>query len=505
MALVLARAACGAVVAAAAVLLQGCEIGERPMTEYEKQHDTMLVPNTVHISSAVHELTKKMPFQPVWHKEKPPAPKPVAQAPAASQPMPAPQTVPLPQAPAGAPTGPNCPALNFEVPSGRVQISESRLGEFPRIKCPSDFKYHGPKIQCNWVDRTCRVGMEGDVTVHNALCKTEYNLTLPGAGLTSWPQGVAPKLVPQWGTEGFEDAAPPNDEAKMLVLQTINLKNVERKTDALPAVVGKSLLLCKHETTPDLDFEHARINRSYPPFTEEKPWFKTYSGIVSIDGEKVDLRVTRVGSVEAPGNPWLDGNSSAVGRINVNSTKQTQLRFQFVRAGTLVPVVLQRFFFTLFNLDGGLGSVSNKKVTAGGMVAYYVSETSSVLTNKTYDGRFEFLGDGTNVGKPPSEWSVEEMWLNDLKRTVVLDFRDTAEFTIAVQALPYPSGQVLEFAGWSELVDRGRAVSTALEDRAAILQRFSAPSGDRPEGDQLTDANVEWSSQTAAFSPSFRR
>jgi hypothetical protein len=170
-------------------------------------------------------------------------------------------------------------------------------------------------------------------------------------------------------------------------------------------------------------------------------------------------------------------------------------------------VVLQRVYFTLFDLDGGPGSVSNKKVTAGGMVAYYISETSSVMCNKTNDGRFEFLGDGNDAGKPPSDSSVEEMWLNDMKRTVVLDFRDTAEFTITVQALPYPNGQVLEFAGWSELVDQGRVVSTR-EDRAAILQRFSASSGDRPDSAQLTDASVERSSTTAPLSsalPPLRR
>jgi len=484
----LARAACGVLAAAAAMLLQGCEIGERPMTDYERRHGTLLVPNTIHISrkSGANKPTEEPPLQPLQHKARPPAPTPMLQAPAVPQPTPAPQPVPLP---AAAPEGPNCPAVDFEIPSGRVQISQSMLGEFPRVACPDGFKYHGPRIQCNWVDRTCKVGSEGDVSVSNALCSINYNLTLPGAGLTSWPQGVSPKLVPQFGTDEGP-AAEPSDEAKRRGLQNINLKNAERKTDALPKVVSKDLLFCKQETFPDLDFEHAPINRSYPPFTEEKPWYKTYSGILSLDGEQVDLRVTRVGSVESPGNPWLDGNSSAVGRINVNSTEQTHLRFQFVRSGTTSPIVLRRVYFTLFDLSGGPGSIRNKKVTAGGMVAYYVSESSSVLINRTDDGRFEFIGDGSNGGREPSEASVEDMWLDNLKGTVVLDFRDTAEFTLAVQALPYPNGQVLEFAGWSELVDQGTQVSTS-EDRAAILQRFSALSGDVPDNDQVTGASVE--------------
>mmetsp|Transcript_85756 Transcript_85756/g.170232 ORF Transcript_85756/g.170232 Transcript_85756/m.170232 type:complete len:575 (+) Transcript_85756:88-1812(+) len=492
MAPILSRAACGALAAAATVLLQGCEIGERPMTDYERRHGTLLVPNTIHISRQ-KKPTEALPIQHFQHKEKPPAPKPIVRTPAAPQPAPTPQPVPLQH------TGPDCPALSFEIPSGGVQISQSMLGEFPKITCPRDFTYQGPRMQCSWVDRTCKVGSEGDTSVSSSLCEIEYNLTLPGAGLTSWPRGVAPKLVPQWGTEGPQGAAPPDDQARRRVLQTINLKNIERKTDALPAVVSKNLLLCKREAFADLDFEHAPIKRSYPPFTQEKPWFKTYSGIVSVNGEQVDLRVTRVGNIEAPGNPWLDGNSSAVGMINVNSTEQTNLRFQFVRSGTLQPVVVQRVFISLFNLNGELGSISNKKVTVGGMVAYYISENSSVLIDKTKDGRFEFLGDGVRDDRQPSDLSVEDMWLDNLKRTVVLDFRETAEFTIAVQALPYPNGQVLEFAGWSELVDQGREVST-VEDSGSILQRFSASSGDRPSRDQVVDVSVERSSTTAPFS-----
>jgi len=508
---VLGRAACGPLLAAAAVLLQGCEIGERPAMEGETSHFKLLVPNRVRLSRKPTENkpTKEPPIRPLQHKEKPPSPTPVVQAPETPQPTSVPQPMPAPPAP----MGPNCPELNLEVltvhgADGRLQISQSMVGEFPRITCSNDLEYHGPKIQCNWVDRACKVGLEGDVSVSNALCHMEYNLTLPGAGLKSWPRGVAPKLVPQWGTEGLEGATPPKDEARTRILQTINLNNVKRNTDALPAVVNRNLLLCKRQTMPDLDFEHASINRSYPPFTLEKPWFKTFSGVMAVNGEKVDLRVTRVGSVEPPGNPLLDGNSSAVGRISVNSTEQTELRFQFVRSGTLAPVVLRRVYFTLFDLDGGHGHVQNKMVTVGSMAAYYISKNSSVVINKTSDGRFEFHGAGDNGGRQPSTSSVEELWLDSLKRTVVLDFRDTAEFTIAVQAIPYPNGQVLEFAGRSELVDHGTEVST-VEDRAAILQRFSASLDDRADGDQVTDANVERSITAAAPSslalPPWRR
>jgi len=184
----------------------------------------------------------------------------------------------------------------------------------------------------------------------------------------------------------------------------------------------------------------------------------------------------------------------------VNATEETQLRFQFVRSGTLAPMVLGRVYFSLFNVDGGHRNVQNKMVTVGGMVAYYISKTSSLVINKTNDGRFEFRGAGDNDGRQPSDSSVEDMWLDSLKRTVVLDFRDTAEFTITVQTMPYPNGQVLEFAGRSELVDQGTAVSTR-EGRTAILQRFSASSHHRPDGDQVTDANVESTSvATAPFS-----
>jgi len=471
MAPVLGRAALGAWLAAAAMLLQGCEIGERPMRENERRHFKLLVPNQVHISQKRVEKkpTERPPIQPLHHKESAPAPKPMVQTPAAPRPTPAPQPLPA----MTAPVGPNCPEQSFEVKSGRVLISSSKVGEFPKVTCSNDFEYHGPRIQCNLVDRVCKVGLGGDVSVNKALCQMEYNLTLPGAGLTSWPQGMEPKLVPVWGTRGLEGAAPPNDQAKSRIIQTINFKNARRNTEALPTVVNRNLLLCKQQSLPDLDFGRAPISRSYPPFTKEKPWFKTYSGIVTVNNKDVDLRVTRVGSVEAPGDPWLDGNSSAVGRINVNSTEQTHLRFQFVRSGTLSPVVLRRVYFTVFDVDGGQGSVRNKKVTAGGMVAFYISESSSVLIHKTNDGRFEFRGGGDSGGEQPSESSVEDIWLNSLKRSVVLDFRDAAEFTISVQALPYPNGQVLEFAGWSELVDQGTEVST-VQDRAAILQRFSS-------------------------------
>lgn len=484
---VLARAACGALLALAALLLQGCEIGERPMMHDKRRHFNLLVPSNIHISQKPvnNEPTKEPSIRPLQHLTTP-APKPVVQAPAVPQPTHAPQPLPAPPAP----VEPNCPAVNLEMPNGKVRISQSMAGEFPKVQCSSDFEYHGPRVQCNWVDRACKVGLEGDASVSNSLCHMEYNLTLPGAGLKSWPEGVAPRLVPPWEKAGLEDASLPDDEAKSRILQTINLKNFKRNTDALPVVVNRNLLLCKRQKLPDLDFEHAPIDRSYPPFTKEKPWFKTYSGIMAVNDEKVDLRVTRVGSVEAPGNAWLDGNSSAVGRISVNSTEQTHLRFQFVRSGTLAPVVLPRVYFTLFDVDGGHGSIHSKKVTAGGMVAYYISESSSLVINKTNDGRFEFLGDSSDGGRQPSDSSVEDMWLNSLKRTVVLDFRDTAEFTIAVQALPHPNGQVLEFAGWSELVEEGMEISTA-EDRAAILQRFSASSDDEPHDDQVTDASVD--------------
>jgi len=494
-------AARGSWLAVVTVLLQGCEIGERPAMESEKDNFKLLVPNSARISPkpVKNKQTEELPIRPLQQKEKPPAPKSVV--PTTPQPTRVPQPVPTPPAPAGPP---NCPELNLDVftvhdADGRLQISQSMVGEFPKITCSSGLEYHGPRIQCNWVDRACKVGLERDVSVSSALCHMEYNLTLPGAGLTSWPQGVAPKLVPQWEMEGIKGAAPPKDEARTRILQTINLKNVKRNTDALPAVVNRNLLVCKPQKLPDLDFEHAPINRSYPPFSLEKPWFTTFSRVMAVNDEDVDLRVTRVGSVEAPGNPWLNGNSSAVGRISVNSTEQTHLRFQFLRSGTLAPVVLRRVYFTLFDMDGGHGSVQNKMVTVGGMVAYYIFKSSSVLINKTSDGRFEFLGAGNNGGRQPSDSSVEDMWLNSLKRTVVLDFRDTAEFTIAVQVIPHPNGQVLEFAGRSELVDQGTKVSTA-EDQAAILQRFSASSDHRPDGEQVTDVNVERNS--GATSPS---
>jgi len=344
---------------------------------------------------------------------------------------------------------PACPGFILKDTHGTVRVLRSQPGESPAVLCPSDYEYRGPRIECGWVDQLCEVQGPYD-TVTPDLCIVEYNLTREGEGLITWPRGVTPRLVSTTRSPG----------------KAVEYNHGRRNTSALPVVIPRESIKCEREGYVDLDFTHAKIEVTQPPFTEDIPWSKTFKEITSADGRKVDLRVTQVGSPDAPGNIWHDGNSSADGRINVEGWGAADLRFTFVESGTLRPVVLKKFFFTVFDLRDRKVESRGKEVTASTMQEYYISRRTQIKVSKAEGDSYVFSGAGgssrglVNTQDEGVSDSVVDMWLASLERTVVLMFRNTANFSLRVQAVPEPDGQVFEFAGWSELVDMGARVET---------------------------------------------
>jgi hypothetical protein len=306
-----------------------------------------------------------------------------------------------------------CPELRIETPGGTVVVRESHVGEAPDIILPRKCDYVGlppESLECAWVNRACDVG---SVTASQwGNCWNIYNITRRGQGLTSWPSDLTPKLVSGVNyARGGPSIAPTGFGA-----QEQDLAGV------LPETPHASDFMCRPPPA-DLDFASAKMSRGAGALI--------YRGLVKgMPHERtVDLIISKGGSLEAPKGQY----TSAGGRIVMTrGDGQTNFKFQFVDSMSQIPVALSKVFITLFDIDNGL---DRKEISVAGLSDYYLSSDTWLQGREYPTGAFRFFS-GMYQSQQESDGTLDGMWRNSQRRTIVLAFKDISEFTIGVRPLP---------------------------------------------------------------------
>jgi len=145
------------------------------------------------------------------------------------------------------------------------------------------------------------------------------------------------------------------------------------------------------------------------------------------------------------------------GRINMKAGTSTIFNFQFVRSGTMQPVKVKEFVFTLFNIAEYKGCFGRMSVNASHYWSYHVSDGTEVIT-KTDAGApgraassvFMSSMAGTGLDNPskPRELTAEQA-----KRSVTLVFKNRRFFNLGFDVSDAPAGKNLLFGGKSSLLD----------------------------------------------------
>jgi len=371
-----------------------------------------------------------------------------------------------------------CPAFKF---AGNGYVSEARAGDIVNITCPTDFTYHGPAIECSWVDKFCVA--YGENKINPEFCYNQYNLTLAGQGLTDWPDDVDPKIMPpptagnSMNMGGANLASPAAAAAMAAATNASRMSKRGRLTTALPQLITPDHLSCKDETWADLDFEMTVVDHSQQ-IDDKYPWSLRYREITTVKGQKVDLLVTTPKN-NISGFSARTGKGSAMGRININCTNTVPLKFQFVKTLTDQPQVMSKVFFTVFDIVDASDPKNDKSVTLAGMQEYFVTQSTRVSVEPLDNGEYTFGRDplaqnaAVTQQKPFSEMSVKEMWSYSVNSSVVFMFRNTSEFMLYVKVTPGPEGRDFEFTGWSEVAQIGRKVFSGPQKAQAA--KFSLP------------------------------
>lgn len=178
-----------------------------------------------------------------------------------------------------------------------------------------------------------------------------------------------------------------------------------------------------------------------------------YQNIAIHDGVAVDLVVTAATPYE-PNSALKNGlHGGLFGIINQKVNNAVDLNFRFVdRQG--VPVTLDPFFFTLYDIDQGMDHASRESVTARGFSEYRVAEETELRIQVLGDDAATFTSSlrGGKVDNPTHPMALTNA---EKERTVVLKFPETSEFTLTFSEAAYADedqGRNLLFSGPSSMV-----------------------------------------------------
>jgi len=178
-----------------------------------------------------------------------------------------------------------------------------------------------------------------------------------------------------------------------------------------------------------------------------------YQNIAIQDGIAVDLVVTAATPYE-PNSALKNGlHGGLFGIVNQKVNNAVDLNFRFVdRQG--IPVAMDPFFFTLYDIDQGMDHSSRESVTVRGFSEYRVAEETEL--------RIEVLGDDSATftsslrgGKVDNPIHPMVLTNAEKERTVVLKFPQTSEFSISFSEAAYADsdqGRNLLFSGPSSMV-----------------------------------------------------
>jgi len=132
-------------------------------------------------------------------------------------------------------------------------------------------------------------------------------------------------------------------------------------------------------------------------------------------------------------------------------------KFQIVKAGTTTPMVLPKFYFTLFDLDSGNPTdptMGEEIVTAAGFDRYIVPPDTELDIKEDSQGRTIFRSTVYGTGRDnPSD--PHNMTPQQRSRAITFQYTDASEFKITYDLSPGSAspGRDVYFAGRSQLTE----------------------------------------------------
>lgn len=143
------------------------------------------------------------------------------------------------------------------------------------------------------------------------------------------------------------------------------------------------------------------------------------------------------------------------GRLNILSGIETFMTFRFVESNGQNPVKLERFLFTVFDVDHGNRCTSRMTVNATRYAAYYVDQDTELIVHTdeggpTWPASSTFSssqrGSGTDNPKFPRKLSPTQR-----ARSVTFEYQNVKFFTMGFKMGPGQGGRNILFGGLSSL------------------------------------------------------
>lgn len=160
-----------------------------------------------------------------------------------------------------------------------------------------------------------------------------------------------------------------------------------------------------------------------------------YSDVLNLNGTKVDM-VVACDSEYTPGdphangrhwNPVAEGAGCAFGTVSLKAGTEVALRLKFLLHGTPTAIMVPRFYFTVFDMDHGLGS---EQIEIAGFSKVFLSHDTKLQYLRGSHGGVLFKPTGSESAKEPTD----PAWLSARQRrhAATFVFEDTSNFCLNV-------------------------------------------------------------------------
>jgi len=183
------------------------------------------------------------------------------------------------------------------------------------------------------------------------------------------------------------------------------------------------------------------------------------SNLGNFNGEDFDLILKSTTSryVTKKTHAQYNGVYGFFGYLTMKIDSGADFKFTIVKAGTNTPMVLPKFFFTLFDLDSGNPNdptMGEEIVTAGGFDKYIVPPDTELDIKEDGKGNTIFRSTvyGTGADNPSDP---HNMTPQQRSRAVTFQYTDASEFEITYDLSPGSAspGRDVYFAGRSQLTE----------------------------------------------------
>lgn len=177
-----------------------------------------------------------------------------------------------------------------------------------------------------------------------------------------------------------------------------------------------------------------------------------YGEVTTFGGKSVDLVVTASPGYDAA-EPGRNGAGKYIAQLNLRKGVTFNATFQFVESGTDTPAFFESLFFSILDMDNGMGRDGEESFSVAESMQYELATPTTIAVSRTVDGRRKFssASEGSEV-KPKNP--VE---LNALERSTAVSLvaRNDSKIEITFSLTPSSTNKGsrnMVFAGLSGLV-----------------------------------------------------